>query len=85
MKNKLRIILIIFAVYLSTYFIIGRNSTGIEILKTTTFHQKKDSIQIQLFDLEFYLKNESRVKSILKNKGFKKVKINYAENFLNEN
>lgn len=84
MKNKLQIILILFLIYLCTYIFYGKNSIGKEIIKNTTFKKVKDSLQIQLFDLDDYIKNQSEIIAILKGKGFEKVRVNFAENFLDD-
>lgn len=84
MKNKVYLILVFFILYLGTYFLFGKNNIGLEIIENTTF-KKQDSIQIQLFNLEDYRNNQKRIVTIIKNKGFKNVKVNYADNFLSEN
>jgi len=85
MKNKLLIILIFFTIYFCSFFFYGKNSLGIEIIKSNTIYQKQDSIQVQLYNLKDYIRNQAMIKSVLKEKGFNFVAINYAENFFNEN
>jgi hypothetical protein len=84
-KNKLYIILALFTIYIITYVLIGKNSLGLEIIENNNFIKKQDSIQIQIYNLEDYKRNQRNIKTILQEKGFKTVTVNYAENFLNEN
>lgn len=84
MKNKLRIIVFFFVIYLCSYFFYGKNSLGLQIIKNTSFIKTQDSIQIQIFDLEDFHRNQLKLSKILKKRGFKNVEINYAENFLDE-
>ena len=85
MKNKLYIILALFTIYIITYVLIGKNSLGLEIIENNNFIKKQDSIQIQIYNLEDYKRNQRNIKTILQEKGFKTVTVNYAENFLDEN
>lgn len=85
MKNKLYIILALFVVYLCTYFFYGKNSLGLQIIEDTSFPKNQNSIQIQLYNLEDYQQHQTSIKSVLEEKGFNKISINYAENFWNKN
>ncbi|MBU3011945.1 hypothetical protein KO506_11065 [Polaribacter vadi] len=85
MKNKLQIVLVLFVIYLCSYFFYGKNTLGLQIIKDTNFIKAKDSIQIHIFDLNDYLKNQTEIISILKDKGFNDVKVNYERNFWNNN
>lgn len=84
MKNKLYIILALFIVYLCTYFFYGKNSLGLQIIKNTTFPKNQNSIQIQLYNLKDYQQHQTKIKSLLEEKGFSNLSINYAENFWNK-
>lgn len=81
MKNRLYIIVITFIIYLGTYIFYGKSNLGLQIIENTTF-KKRDSIQIQIFDLEDYHRNQLKIVENLKEKGFKTVEVNYAENFI---
>ena len=85
MKNKLRIILVLFVVYFCSYFFYGKNSLGLQIIENTTFHKSQDSIQIQIYNLEDYKINQLKIVEVLNEKGIKTVKVNYAENFFDKN
>lgn len=84
MKNKLRLILLFFIIYLCSFLFYGKNSLGLQIIQNTSFAQKQDSIQIQMYNLDDYQRNQLKIASILKQKGFRIVAINYAENFLDD-
>ena len=85
MRNRLYIILVFFLLYFFTYLCMGKNSLDLEIIAAKTYPQNQDSIRVHLYNLEDYTRNQVKVKTILKEKGFKKVTINYADNFLNKN
>ncbi|WP_405566135.1 hypothetical protein [Polaribacter sp. Asnod6-C07] len=85
MKNKLQIVLVLFVIYLFSYFFYGKNTLGLQIITNKTFVKTQDSIQIHIFDLNDYLKNQTEIISILKDKGFNDVKVNYERNFWNNN
>ncbi|MFY9242640.1 MAG: hypothetical protein WAO74_06400 [Polaribacter sp.] len=85
MKNKLFIIFLFFFIYFSTYFFFGKSSLGLQVIQNKTFVKNQDSIQIQLFNLEDYNRNQLKVRAILEEKGFKEIKVNYADNFINNN
>jgi len=84
MKNKLRFIIILILLYFLSYIFYGKNSLGLQIIENTTFIKAQDDIQIQIFDLEDYNRNQLEIAKIVKEKGFKNVNVNYAENFLND-
>ncbi|OBY61588.1 hypothetical protein LPB301_16135 [Polaribacter reichenbachii] len=66
-----------------SFFFYGKNTLGLQIITNKTFVKKQDSIQIHIFDLEDYLKNQREIVSILKDKGFNDVTVNYERNFWN--
>jgi len=84
MKNKLRFLIILIILYFCSYIFYGKNSLGLQIIENTTFSKAQDSIQIQIFDLEDYNRNQLEITKIIKEKGLKNVHVNYAENFLND-
>lgn len=84
MKNKLRFLIILIILYFCSYIFYGKNSLGLQIIENTTFIRVQDSIQVQIFDLEDYNRNQLKITEIVKEKGFKNVRVNYAENFLND-
>lgn len=84
MKNKLRLLIILIILYFCTYIFYGKSSLGLQIIENSTFLKIQDSIQVQIFDLEDYNRNELEIIKIVKEKSFKNVRVNYAENFLND-
>lgn len=81
MNKKLQTLLILFVVYFCTYIFFGKDNLGLQIIQNTSFAQNQDSVQIQIYNLEDYKRNQLKIASILKEKGFKKTTVNYAENF----
>ena len=69
MKNKLRFLIILIILYFCSYIFYGKNSLGLQIIENTTFSKTQDAIQIQIFDLDDYNRNQLE---------------NYADNFLND-
>lgn len=84
MKNKLRFLIILILLYFFSYIFYGKSSLGLQIIDNTSFLKAQDAIQIQIFDLEDYNQNQLEIIKIVKEKGFKNVNVNYAENFLND-
>jgi len=64
---------------------IGKNSLHLDIIAAKTYPKNRDSIRIHIYNLEDYHRNQLKIKEILKSKGFEKVTVNYADNFLNPN
>lgn len=85
MKNKLYIILAFFVIYISSFFFIGKDRLSIQIIEEKTFPKNQHNIQIQLYNLKDYQQHQNNIKLLLKAKGFKESRINYAENFWNKN
>ena len=84
MKNKLRFLIILILLYFFSYIFYGKSSLGLQVIENTTFIKAQDIIQIQIFDLEDYNRNQLKINKIVREKGFKNVNVNYAENFLND-
>jgi hypothetical protein len=63
---------------------IGKDSLGLKIVESKSFPKHQDTIQIHLYNLDDYKRNQQKIKTILAAKGLKTVTVNYAENFLEE-